>query len=137
MRPDARMVAKAILSRQRMCGAEGTPDASAKSAVAGMIASGWGRYRQRHNTRQCLFVDERACRRRPACHDQSVGHADSTVASRIILVGVEPIKRGYLDLSFPGFLMPWGTGAYDPYTIIPISLCSAGIYRLIGINSKE
>src|SRR5918999_1192877 len=33
-------------------------------------------------------------------------------------------------------LTPWATGAYDPYTVIPISLCSAGIYRLIGINSN-
>jgi hypothetical protein len=42
VRADARMVAEAILSHQSRCGAEGTPDASATSAVAGMIASGWG-----------------------------------------------------------------------------------------------
>jgi hypothetical protein len=31
--------------------------------------------------------------------------------------------------------MPWGTGAYDPYTVIQISLLSASIYRLIVISS--
>src|SRR6266850_5362394 len=35
----------------------------------------------------------------------------------------------------PRPLTPWDTGAYDPYTVIPISLCSAGIHSLIGINS--
>src|SRR6266850_7591549 len=36
----------------------------------------------------------------------------------------------------PRPLTPWDTGAYDPYTVIPISLCSAGIHSLIGINSN-